>query len=202
MFFSAREVIGPFFGQVHLRPDEALKGAGGKGCRHIDDCVFDLASVAVVLPFDANSVASAFGSSRFVNHADCVGIGMLSRDELAASPEHSIMIPLDGLEESLQSSRGDSLLQRDRFDVLASDLREQSANVDRKEPLAFDATKTVSKECQKLTKHLSKRCDILEPHGATFRGFAVKQIAHGGSSLFHPQVNGDKVVQLKDLAHY
>lgn len=124
---------------------------------------------------------------------------MLSYDELAASPEHLIVIPLDALEESLEGSRGDSLLQCDRFDVLTSDLRKQSANVDREEPLAFDATKTVSKECQKLTKHLSKRCDILERHGATFRGFAVKQLAHGGSSLFHLQVNGDKGLQVADL---
>ena len=109
------------------------------------------------------------------------------------------MIPLDALEESLQGSRGDSLLQCDRFDVLASDLRKQSANVGREEPLAFDATKTVSKECQKLTKHLSKRCDILERQGATFRGFAVKQLSHGGSSLFRLQVNGDNVLQIADL---
>tara|TARA_R110002072_G_scaffold288576_1_gene454751 strand:- start:210 stop:656 length:447 start_codon:yes stop_codon:yes gene_type:complete len=83
-FFSACGIISPFFGLVHSCRNETLKCAGGKRCRNTDHRVFDFPPVAVALAFDADGVASALGSSRFVNHADRLGVAMLGRDELTA----------------------------------------------------------------------------------------------------------------------
>lgn len=44
---------------------------------HRDHAVFNLATVAVVLPRNAGSVASAFGGSGLVDTADGLGMGML-----------------------------------------------------------------------------------------------------------------------------
>jgi hypothetical protein len=91
------------------------------------------------------------------------------------------------------------LIQGDRFGVLSLDAREQSTNVDEQEQPTFDTGKTIRKTNEKLAKQFPQQCDILDGHETTFRGFVVKQYAHGGSFLFGLQVNGDKSPPDHDL---
>lgn len=65
------------------------------------------------------------------------------------------MIPLDGLKKSLENSRGDTLIQRDRFDDLLLQLREQATDVGGKKSSTFDAVETIRKKSKELGKYFS-----------------------------------------------
>lgn len=80
--------------------------------------------MAVVLPFDTDRFRTRLAGAGLVDHADCQRVRLFVGNELAASSEHVIMVPLDRLEESLQSSRRDALLQSNRLDVLSLQFRE------------------------------------------------------------------------------
>ena len=72
------------------------------------------------------------------------------------------MVPVDRLVEPLERSQCDALLQRDRFDVLPLQFRQQTANVRGEQSPSFDAVETIDKESVKLGERLFERCDILE----------------------------------------
>jgi len=63
--------------------------------------VFNLSSVAVVLPGCADGTASAFGCARFVNQTDGIGVGVVASDDLLATIAKLFFIPLDGLQKPL-----------------------------------------------------------------------------------------------------
>jgi len=109
-FFSARGVAGPVFGQVHAGSDQALESRRSKRQSNTDDRILDFATIAVVLSFDSNGFLARFGRSGFVDHADGLWVGLFAGNQLAASPEHFVVVPLDGFEESLERSRCDTLL--------------------------------------------------------------------------------------------
>ncbi len=54
---------------------------------------------------------------------------MLGGNDLLAAISQLLFIPDDRLEKTLQRSRGDLLIQRDRFDVLALHVRQQTPHV-------------------------------------------------------------------------
>jgi len=116
------------------------------------------------LPFDSDGFLSRFGRTGFVDHTDRLWVGLFGDNQLAAASEHFVMVPVDRIEKSLERSRCDTLLQSDRFDILASEFRQQTTDICGEEPSAFDAVETIGEESEKLGEHLSERCDILERH--------------------------------------
>ena len=63
-FFSARWIIGSLFRKVQTRIQKTVKSWSRIAQSHIVDAVFDLASSAIVLPFDAG--VFAFGGDNLL----------------------------------------------------------------------------------------------------------------------------------------
>jgi len=97
-------------------------------------------------------------------------------NDLLAAVSQLLFIPNDVLEEPLQCSRGDVLIQRDRLSVLSLHVREQTSHVNSQQCAPLRPSETASESCQKLGKQFAKLCDILNGQGTTFRGFCVKRI--------------------------
>ena len=64
LFFSARWIIGSLFRKVQTRIQKTVKSWSRIAQSHIVDAVFDLASIAIVLPFDAG--VFAFGGDNLL----------------------------------------------------------------------------------------------------------------------------------------
>src|SRR6056297_3090349 len=108
-----RDAIGDHFVDQHqcdLRLGQALESRRSKRQSNTDARILDFATIAVVLSFDSNGFLARFGRSGFVDHADGLWVGLFAGNQLAASPEHFVVVPLDGFEESLERSRCDTLL--------------------------------------------------------------------------------------------
>ena len=163
------------------------------------DAVLDFAAVAVVLTLHAGRVPAAFGRSRLIDHAQRRGVRMLGSHQLLAAVAEPLFVPADRFEKALQRAGRHPLSQRERLDILALDVAEQPANVNRQKQPASRPAKAVGKQTQKLAQQFSKRCDILKRHGTTLRGFPRKQEPHGGSFLSLPQVNSNKLLPNNDL---
>ena len=159
--------------------------------RDVVDAVFDLTPVSIVLPFDASGVVATLGRAGLVDAPDRIGGGMFAGDDRLTAITKLLFIPNDGFEKTLQSSWSHALLEGDRFGVFSLHAREQSSNIDEQQSTTFGASEAVMKTGEKLTEQFAQLCDILDQHGAAFRGFDVKQIAHGGSLLFDSQVKRD-----------
>ena len=168
--------------------------------RNVVNAVLDLAAVAVVLPLHTGRVRATLGRSRFINHADRLRISVLARHQLLAAVAEQLLVPLNRFEKPLQCPHGDSTRERHRFDILALHIAEQPANVDREQLPPRRPAKTIGKQNQKLGQQFPQRCDILERHGTTLRGFRVRHLAHGGSFFSSLHVNRNKSWPRKDLA--
>jgi len=68
---------------------------------HADRTVFDLATIAVVLPTGTDGMRAAFGVARFVEDPDRVGMGVFLGDDLLAAIPQLFFIPLDRFEKAL-----------------------------------------------------------------------------------------------------
>lgn len=99
--------------------------------RDVVDAVFDLAAVAVVLPFHARRVAAALGRAGLVDHTDRLGVGVLAGDKLLAAIAEQFLIPGDGFEKPLQSPHRDALREGHRLDILPLHVAEQPADINR-----------------------------------------------------------------------
>ncbi len=163
------------------------------------DAVLDLAAVAVVLPLHAGRVPAAFGRSRLIDHPQRFGVRMLGGYQLLAAIAEPLFVPPDRLEKSLQGAGRHPLSQRHRLDILALHVAQQPANVNRQQQPASRPAKAVGEQTQKLAQQFSKRCDILEQHGTTLRGFPRKQESHGGSFLSSLPVNSNKLLPNHNL---
>ena len=148
---------------------------GGIGDGDAVDTVFNLAAVAVVLAFDTGGVIAALGRSGFINNADRLGMSMIAGDDPLALVTRPLFIPHDGLEEPLECSRRDSLIECHRFGVFSLDIRKQPPHINCQQLPSFGACKTIREIQQKPGKQFSEQCDILELHETTFRGFCVKR---------------------------
>jgi hypothetical protein len=62
--------------------------------------VLDLAVFTVVLTFHAGRVRAALGRSHLIDHAQCLGIGMLGGHQLLAAIAKPFFVPADGIRES------------------------------------------------------------------------------------------------------
>jgi hypothetical protein len=96
---------------------------------------------------------------------------MLGSHQLLAAVAELFFVPLDRFEKPLQCAGSHSLIQCHRFDILALNVAEKPANVNRQEQPASGPAKTVRKQTQKLGQQFSKRRDILKRHRTTLRGF-------------------------------
>jgi hypothetical protein len=119
---------------------------------------------------------------------------------LLAAVAEEFFVPPDRFEKSLERADGHALSQRERLDILALHVAKQPANVNRQKQPASGPAKAVGKQTQKLGQQFSKRCDILERHGTTLRGFPRKQESHGGSFLSSLPVNSNKLLPNHNLA--
>jgi len=152
-----------------------VKVAAGIGQRDVVDAVLDLAAVAVVLTLHTRGLTAALGGAGFIDHADRRRVRVLAGHQLLAAVAEPLLVPGDGLKKTLQRPRRNLLIQRDRLDILALHIAEQSSNVNCQQPPARWPAKAIGKQRQKLGEQFSKRCDILKRHGTTLRGFRVKQ---------------------------
>ena len=66
VFFTAHRIVGPFLGQVQPSVQQAIESRCGIGQGNGVDAVFDLAAIAVVLPFDASGVATSVRPTRSI----------------------------------------------------------------------------------------------------------------------------------------
>lgn len=164
------------------------------------DAVLYLAAVAVVLALDAGRVPAALGRSRLVDHAQRLGVCVLGGHQLLAAVAEPLFVPADRFEKALQRADRHSLSQRERLDILALHVAEQTAHINRQQQPASRPAKAVGEQTQKLAQQFSKRCDILKRHGTTLRGFPGKQEPHGGSFLSYLPVNSNKLLPRRDLA--
>jgi len=140
------------------------------------DAVFNLSSITVVLPLDAGRVPAALGDSCLVDATDRLNASMLAGDHLLATISQLLFIPHNGFQKPLQGSRGHTLPHRNRLGVLTLNARQQTSHVDLQQLAASRPGKAICKTRQKLGKHSSQFCDILDTHGTTFRGFRVKRL--------------------------
>ena len=144
--------------------------------RHVVDAVFDFPSIAVVLPLDPGGVIAALGRSGLIDAADRLRSCVLAGHDLLAVVTQLLFIPNNGLQEPLQGSGRDALIQGDGFDVLALEAREQSAHVRLQQRASLRPSEAGGKARQELGEQPAEFCDILNGHGTTLRGFLVKQI--------------------------
>ena len=170
--------------------------------RDVVEAVLDLAAVAVVLTLHTSRVHAALGRSRFIDHADRLRVNVLARHQLLTAIAKQLLIPLNGFEKPLQRPRSNSPRERHRFDILTLHIAEQPADVNREQASACRPAKAIGKQNQKLGQQFPQRCDILERHGTTLRGFHVRHLAHGGSFFSSPQVNSNNPCPLQGLAHF
>lgn len=105
--------------------------------RDVVDAVLDLASVAVVLTLDACRMFAAFGGAGFVNATDGVDVGVLGGDDVLAVVSQFLFVPGDRFEESLERTRSDALIDRNRFGVLPLNARQQPADIGSQQPASF-----------------------------------------------------------------
>jgi hypothetical protein len=68
---------------------------------HADDAVVHLAATAEPLPPGADRLHAALGRSRFIDTADRLGMGVLTRNQLLALVADPRPIPLDRFQQSL-----------------------------------------------------------------------------------------------------
>lgn len=100
---------------------------------------------------------------------------MFAGHQLLTAVAEQLFVPRNGFEKPLQRPRSNSPRERHRFDILTLHIAEQSADVNREQAPARGATKAVGKQNQKLGQQFPERCDILERHGTTLRGFHVRR---------------------------
>ena len=81
-FFSPRRITGPLFWKVRTSIQQAMESWSRIARSHIFDTVFDLAALAMVLPFDSSRFASAFSGSGFINRADGLRMSVFDGDNL------------------------------------------------------------------------------------------------------------------------
>lgn len=151
-----------------------MEVGAGIGQSHGVDAILDLAAVAVVLTLHAGRVPTAFGRSRLVDHAQRLGIRMLSGHQLLAAVAEPLLVPADGFEKALQRADRHALSQRERLDILPRHVAEQPTHVNCQQQPASGPAKAIGEQSQKLTQQFSKRCDILKRHGTTLRGFPLE----------------------------
>ncbi len=100
-FLSTHRIAGPVLRKIKATVQQALKARSGVTDVNTDDTVFNLATVAVVLPCDPDGVTAAFVRSRFVDQADRLWVSVIASDDLLAAVAKFFFIPLDRLQKSL-----------------------------------------------------------------------------------------------------
>jgi hypothetical protein len=140
------------------------------------DTVLKLPPIAIVLSLDTGRVAATFGNTRLVDAADRFATGVLIGNHLLATISQLLFIPHDRFQKPLQRPRGHPLIQGNGLRILTMHARQQTTYIDLQQIAARRPGKATCETRQKLGKHSSEICDILNIHGATFRGFRVKQI--------------------------
>jgi hypothetical protein len=68
---------------------------------HADDAIIDLATTAQPLPGNPDRMRTAFGRPRLVETTDGLGVRVVAGDESLALVAHAVLLPLDGLHETL-----------------------------------------------------------------------------------------------------
>jgi hypothetical protein len=68
---------------------------------HPHHAIIHLPPIAVPLPRDPHRVIATLRSPGLVHHADRLGVGMISGDDLLAAVVEFLLIPLDVFEETL-----------------------------------------------------------------------------------------------------
>lgn len=141
---------------------------------HIVNAVFDLATIAIVLPFDASGFPSAFGGSGFINCANRFRVRVFRGNNLLAAISEYLLVPDHGFEKPLQRPRSHAPVQCNGSRILPLHVREESPHIDTQQRPTCWSSKTICKTDQKLSEQFAQLCDIFHRHGATFRGFLVR----------------------------
>lgn len=118
---------------------------------------------------------AAFSRAGLVHHADRLWIRVFAGHQLLTAITEQLLVPGNGFEKPLQRPRSNSPRECHGFDILALHIAEQSADVNREQIPARRPAKAIGKQNQKLAQQFPQRCDILERHGTTLRGFHVRR---------------------------
>lgn len=141
---------------------------------HAVDAVFDLPTIAVVLPFHTGRLGAALGGSRFVDAADGFWMRVFAGDDLLAAITQPLLTPHQAFEEPLERARRHLLIQGDGLSILALHAGQQPPHINQQQRPPSRPRETIRKPTQKLTQQFAQLCDILHRHRTTLRGFRVK----------------------------
>ena len=164
MFFSADGIVSPVFGQIETTVQQASKSCSRIRQMHTHRAVVDLASVAVVLSGNAHGVMSALRNSRFINDAQGFQIRMFRRDKLLATIPEFGFVPLDGFQQTLQSSRSYAKLQRDGFAVLSLQSRQLPFDIRQHQGSSVTPAEAVREQLEKQNLPSTHTGNLLECH--------------------------------------
>jgi hypothetical protein len=89
---------------------------------------------------------SAFSRPGLINHSDGVWVGMVADDQASAPAKHLLMIPEDRLQESLERTGSNTLLEGHGLDVLPLEIGKQSLNVGSHEVAPLLAMKAIGEK--------------------------------------------------------
>ena len=156
-----RFVIGQVLGQIQPAVQQRVKFGRGITQMHSHHAVLDLSTIAVVLPGDADRVASTFGRAGFINTTDGLGMSMLGGDQLLTAITQPLFIPLDGFEEPLQRARSPSSRQRDSLSSLAMNVGELTFDINTQQSPCVGASEAVIKQREKRYELPAQRPDLL-----------------------------------------
>ena len=101
----ARLVIGPVIGQVDVGVEQRPEVIRDVRDMHGDDGVVEIPSPPAPLASDADGLVSGPGDAGFIDQQDGLRMGVFPGDDLLGSASESGLVPLDGFEKSLKSSR-------------------------------------------------------------------------------------------------
>lgn len=165
-FCPAVGIVPAVFGKEQIAVEHGAEAGVVAGITQVDadHAVVDLAGVAAPLEMNARGFVAALGMTGIVDDADGLGIRMIPGNELLDAIAQQHMTPRRPTEELLQSPTRRVGEVGDRFDTLARQVRELTANVIGQVIPWLGTTEAVVKLVQKLGEFGRQGKDLMRCH--------------------------------------
>ena len=180
-FLAARAVVRPVLGQEEIAVEQTVKVRRGVGQMDGDDAILDFAfraapgtagssrrgifwpivfheteppcpSLRPRRPLDARRFAAVFVVAGFVDHADCVRMGVIAADDVRHTVAHRLVVPREHTQKILQRPRRQALRQRDWLDAFALQARQLAVDVGRQMHSCIFPREAIGKLTQELVQ--------------------------------------------------